>query len=261
MQAAHRYITLTAKRKVYGTRKTQIYDGRARPSQQGKQRPHPVGRQDPTGKQRPSPGGQRPSPARAPTRTSRRAGISQGDLPHTKVATSASRMHGNYKEQYGSHSLNRWKERLALQHRHAGMSTGSEPYILRGILSEGAQALMTRLGPSHDEGPGTQSHIGPMLVSEFSVRIHHTTFYQCYDNVFRQVSVRICYTAFYQYYEYNVTMCSIELSTKESEPMVRTMTQYYIHQGESPTSVIPWKCESYQILEGIKGIKEPKGIS
>ena len=101
-------------------------------------------------------GGQRPSPTRAPTRTSRRAGIGQGDLPHTKVATSASRMYGNYKEQYGSHSLNRWKERLALQHRHAGMSTGREPYILRGILSEGAQALMTRLGPSYDEGPGTQ---------------------------------------------------------------------------------------------------------
>ena len=124
-----------------------------------------LGRQDPTSKQRPSPGGQRPSPTRAPTRTSRRAGISQGDLPHTKVATSVSRMHGNYKEQYGSHSLNRWKERLALQHRHAGMSTGSEPYILRGILSEGAQALMTRIGPSHDEGPGTQPHIRPIVVS------------------------------------------------------------------------------------------------
>ena len=73
-------------------------------------------------------GGQRPSPARAPTRTSRRAGIGQGDLPHTKVETSVSRMHGNHKEQNGSHSLNRWKERLALQHRHAGMSTGSEHY-------------------------------------------------------------------------------------------------------------------------------------
>ena len=62
-------------------------------------------------------------------------------------------MHGNYKEQYGSHSLNRWKERLALQHRHAGMSTGSEPCILRGILSKGMQALMTRPGPSPERGP------------------------------------------------------------------------------------------------------------
>ena len=40
-------------------------------------------------KQRPPPGGQRPSPSRAPTRTSRRAGIGQGDLPHTKVTTSS----------------------------------------------------------------------------------------------------------------------------------------------------------------------------
>ena len=149
VQVAHQDITLTAKGRRVPVRYTQSYGG-----QQG-----PViipGRQDPTSKQRPSPGGQRPSPARAPTRTSRRAGIGQGDLPHTKVATSASRMHGNYKEQYGSHSLNRWKERLALEHRHAGMSTGSEPYKLRGILSKGLQALMTRLSPSHDEGPGTQ---------------------------------------------------------------------------------------------------------
>ena len=140
------------------------------------------GRQYPMSKQRPSPGGQRPSPTRAPNRTSRRAGIGQGDLPHTKVATSASRMHGNYKEQYGSHSLNRWKERLALEHRHAGMSTGSEPYIWRGILSEGTQALMTRLGPSHDEGPGTQPHIRPtpnIIVSEFSFRICYIQ--QCYN--------------------------------------------------------------------------------
>ena len=137
------------------------------------------GRQDLMSKQRPSPGGQRPSPARVPTRTSRRAGISQGDLPHTKVETSVSRMHGNYKEQNSSHSLNRWKERLALQHRHAGMSTGSEPYTLRGILSKGPQALMTRLGPSHDEGPGTQPTTS---VSESSVHIHHnvTTVFDAY---------------------------------------------------------------------------------
>ena len=91
-------------------------------------------------------------------------------------------MHGNYKEQSSSHSLNRWKERLALQHRHAGMSTGSKPYILRGILSEGAQALKTRPGPSHDEGPGTQPHIGRtpnIIVNEFSVCIRYIQ--QCYN--------------------------------------------------------------------------------
>ena len=144
-----------------------------------------------------------PSPARVPTRTSRRAGISQGDLPHRKVETSASRMHGNHKEQNGSHSLNRWKERLALQHRHAGMSTGSEPCILRGILSKGLQALMTRLGPSHERGPRTQPHIRRtpnIIVSEFSVHI--------------------CYTAFYQCYDYNVTMFSIE---KRTDPINRAV--------------------------------------
>ena len=38
---------------------------------------------------------------------------------------------------------------------------------------------MTRLGPSHDEGPGTQPNIGPILVSEFSVCICYTAFNQC----------------------------------------------------------------------------------
>ena len=111
---------------------------------------------DQWGKQRPSPGGQRPSSARAPTRTSRRASIGQGDLPHTRDTTSTLRMQGNHKEQHGSHSLNRWKERFALWHRHAGMLTGSEPYKLRGILSKGLRALMTRFGPSPERGPGTQ---------------------------------------------------------------------------------------------------------
>ena len=170
----------------------------------GKQRPSPGGQARPnrqaetltrwasrdphmTGKQRPSPGGQRPSPTRAPTRTSRESGHQSRRLPAHKDATSVSRMHGNHKEQYSSHSLNRLKERFALQHRHAGMSTGSEPYTLRGILDKGAQALMTRLGPSHERGPETQPHIRRtpnIIVSEFSVCIHHTMFYECYDNVF-----------------------------------------------------------------------------
>ena len=94
----HRYISLTAKGNEYETRKS--YDGQARPSQRGRQRPPPDG--------------QRPSPARAPTRTSRRAGIGQGDLPHTKVTTSSLRMQGDRKEQHSSHSLNQWKERFDL---------------------------------------------------------------------------------------------------------------------------------------------------
>ena len=109
---------------------------------------------------------------RAPTRTSRRAGISQGDLLHTKVTTSSLRMQGDCKEQHRSHSLNRWKERFDLSHRHAGMLTGSEPYKLRGILNKELRSLMTRLGPSHERGPGTQPHIrrtSNILVSEFSV--------------------------------------------------------------------------------------------
>ena len=115
-------------------------------------------------------------------------------------------MHGNHKEQYGSHSLNRWKERPALWHRHAGMSTGSDPYTLRGILSKGAWALMTRLGPSQERGPGTQPH---KIVSEFSVHIYHTAFYQCYKyNVFNWEEDKQCYNAF----------------CREDKYMIRTVT-------------------------------------
>ena len=163
-----------AKGKRVPVRYTQSYGGRQGPV-------IILGRQDPTSKQRPSPSGQRPSTTRAPTRTSRRAGIGQGDLPHTKVETSVSRMHGNYKEQNSSHSLNRWKERLALQHRRAGMSTGSEPCILRGILCKGTQALMTRLGPSHDEGPGTQPRIRRTPNKIVSFQLIYVT--QCSTNV------------------------------------------------------------------------------
>ena len=161
--------------------------GHARPRQT-------AGRQDLTGKQRPSPGRQRPSPTRVPTYTSRRVGSGQGDLPHTRESTSASRMHGNHKEQHLSQSLNRWKERPALRHRHAGMLTGSEPYTLKGILSKWVWVLMTRLSPSLREDLG---HIRPtsnIKVSEvFSLYTLHTAFYQCY--------------------EFNVTMCSIEKRT------------------------------------------------
>ena len=46
------------------------------------------------------PSGQKPSPSRTPTGTSKRAGSGQGDFPHTKETTSASRMHGDHKEQH-----------------------------------------------------------------------------------------------------------------------------------------------------------------
>ena len=87
---------------------------------------------------------------------SRSMGISQGDLPHTRETTYASRMQGDCIEQHCSHSLNRWKERSALLHRHAGKSARVKPYTLRGILGEGVRALMTRLSPSLEEGTGTQ---------------------------------------------------------------------------------------------------------
>ena len=141
VQVAHRYITLMAKGKEYGACKAQTDGGQTGPD-----------------KQRPSPSGQRPSPNRAPTYTSRRVGIGQGDLLHTRETSTTWRMQRDHKEQHGSHSLNRWKERFALRHRHVGMLTGSEPYTLRGILSKGVWALMTRLSPSPERGPGTEPH-------------------------------------------------------------------------------------------------------
>ena len=115
------------------------------------------GRQGPVrGQAETPPGGQRPSPSRAPTRTSRRAGIGQGDLPHTKVTTSSLRMQGDRKEQHSSHSLNQWKERFGLQQIHAGMLTRGEPYKLRGILNKEPRSLRTWFGPSPERGPETQ---------------------------------------------------------------------------------------------------------
>ena len=89
-------------------------------------------------------------------------------------------------------------------------STGGEPYKLRGILNKEPRSLMTRFGPSPERGPGTQPHIGRTpnkIVSEFSVRIHHTTFYQCYDNVFNRVSSSSSYML---QPSLSRTMCSIE---------------------------------------------------
>ena len=76
-------ITLTAKGK--GNRHTHsVYGGRARPVR-------------PSGQAETFTQWAETSPARAPTRTSRRVGIGQGDLPHTREATSTSKMHGNHK--------------------------------------------------------------------------------------------------------------------------------------------------------------------
>ena len=245
VQAADRYISLTGKE--YGTRK--IYDGQARPSQRGRQRPPPGGQAS----RDPHPGGQRPSPVRAPTRTSRRAGIDQGDLPHTKVTTSSLRMQGDRKEQHSSHSLNQWKERFDLWHRDAGMITGIEPYKLRGILNKEPRSLMTRFGPSHERGPGTQPHIGRT------------------SNILVSFQLYMLYSV--------LSMCSIErksnVTIREDKSMVRTMTQCFIQcfyrQGsgpilhtsrrQSPTSVIPWKCEILERIKGVKGFKGIKGIS
>ena len=132
-------------------------------------------------------------------------------------------MQGDHKEQNGSHSLNRWKERLALQHRHAEVSTGSKPCILRGILSKGPQALMTRFGPSHRERTRDTAH---KIVSEFFSSINDTTMYSIerwtdlstrqWPNVTSNItmysiefSVRICYNVF---------------NREEDKAMVRTVT-------------------------------------
>ena len=155
VQVAHQYINPYSKREegyghtqsLYETHKS--YSGRQGPIVRRAYRPWQASRD-------PHPSGQRPSPTRAPTRTSRRAGIGQGDLPHTKVTTSSLRMQGDRKEQHSSHSLSQWKERFDLWHRHAGTLTGSEPYKLRGIPSKESRSLMTRLGPSPERGPGTQ---------------------------------------------------------------------------------------------------------
>ena len=179
VQAAHRHISLTAKG-------IEIRRAGQDPVSGAGREPHPAGRQDPTGrdphprghanhtvsgkaqsyeraarpsqrgKQRPPHGRQRPSSSRAPTSTSRRAGIGQGDLPHTKATTSSLRMQGDRKEQHSSHSLNQWKERFDLQQIHAGMLTRGEPYKLRGILNKEPRSLRTWFGPSPERGPGTQ---------------------------------------------------------------------------------------------------------
>ena len=168
------------------------------------------------------PGRQRPSPTRASTRTSRRVGISQEDLPHTRVTTSTLRMQEDYKEQHGSHSSNSWKKRFALWHRHAGMLTGSEPYKLRGIPSKGPQALMTRLGPSHERGPGTQPNIK-------------------YDSEFQSIYIASNITS-------TMSQCFLlkggQIYGQDNDPNVlysvsinRAVVQYYIHQQRVLQSV------------------------
>ena len=83
------------------------------------------------------------------------------------------------------------------------------------------------------------------IVSEFSVCIHHTTFYQCYDNVFNQPQ---CFVqCFYQQASGpilqcvqskgkqflvtgqwpNITMCSIERKTVPSDRAMAPMLSMY----------------------------------
>ena len=89
---------------------------------------------------------------------------------------------------------------------------GSEPYTLRGILSKGAWALMTRLGPSPEEGPATQHHIGRapnMTVSEF---------YHTYIILNQQGSGSSIV--------HSGTMCSIERRTTPSDRAVAQKVFY-----------------------------------
>ena len=187
--------------------------------------PTPVGRD-------PHPGGQRPSPSRAPTRTSRRAGIDQGDLPHTKVTTSSLRMQGDHKEQHSSHSLNQWKERFDLWHRHAGMLTRGEPYKLIGILNKEPRSLMTWFGPSPERGPRTQPTKNSTWV--FS-SINVTTMY----SIKFPVTVRIYLQCFYRQdsgpilhilqrvFQF-ICVTSNVFNQKVDRSMVRTMAQCFI---------------------------------
>ena len=66
-------------------------------------------------------------------------------------------------------------------------------------------------------GPRTQPHIGPMLVSEFSVRICYTAFYQCYDNG---------------------TKCSIEKRTKQWLGQWPNVYKYNVFNWEEDKSMI-----------------------
>ena len=157
--------------------------------------PTPVGRD-------PHPGGQRPSPSRAPTRTSRRAGIDQGDLLHTKVTTSSLRMQGDHKEQHSSHSLNQWKERFDLWHRHAGMLTRGEPYKLIGILNKEPRSLMTWFGPSPERGPGTQpTKNSTWVFSSINVTTMYSIEFPVTVRIYYSVSIDRAVAQYYIYYK------------------------------------------------------------
>ena len=212
-------------------------------------------------------GRQRPSPGRTPTGTSRRVGSGQGDLLHTRETTSASRMQGVSIEQPCCLSLSKWRERTTLLHRHAGMSTGSEPCTLRGILSKGAWALM-RLGPSHEEGPmATAPHWTNMSKWVFS---SHTLQRWILPYVHCVIS-----SGLWSSITYITRECCKVFHQEEDKSMVGAVAQYYMQvsnqlvqcsyqQGsgpnvictynmttsrrQSPTSVIPWKLKKSSVL-------------
>ena len=238
-----------------------VPDGHSRDPRQASSRPRPGG------------AGRDPHPlGHQPGHQGERASVKETS-PHTKVTTSSLRMQGDRKEQHSSHSLNQWKERFNLWHRHAGTLTGSEPYKLRGILSKEPRSWMTRLGPSHERGPGTQPHIGPMLASEFSVRICYiqwykvfnreediTTFYQCYNNVFNRVFLFIHVTsnvqsvsfvrAVAQCYQYNV-FCQGECSYWQgSGPMLFCVHNVTTLKGDNLPLL--WYLGKLKFMEEIK---------
>ena len=96
---------------------------------------------------------------------------------------------------------------------------GSEPYTLRGIPSKGVQALMTRLSPAPEEGPGAQPHIGGtpnMTVSEFSVHTHYRD-----ESQHQGSSPSVIYSG---------TMCSIERRTNPSDRAVAPVIHTVFYQ-------------------------------
>ena len=115
-------------------------------------------------------------------------------------------MQGDRKDQHSSHSLNQWKERFDLWHRHAGMLTRGEPYKLIGILNKEPRSLMTWFGPSPERGPGTQPtnskwsfQFVQCIQSSFQLQFVYITVFLSTGQwpnityITKSVPVRICY--------------------------------------------------------------------
>ena len=179
VQAAHRYISLTAKGiEIRRAGKTQSAGQAENPTRRaGKTRRaetlthedtqiiqcaarlnHTTGGKTQSAGQAetPIPAGRDPHPrGRQPGHQGERASVKETSRTQ-RLQPVHSRMQGDRKDQHSSHSLNQWKERFDLWHRHAGMLTRGEPYKLIGILNKEPRSLMTWFGPSPERGPGTQ---------------------------------------------------------------------------------------------------------